>query len=82
MKQQIINRYKRLRTEQYLCRTYRNDYAFVGMGQHALTNLYPVLHHLGVPLKYICVRSERKAGTDSRVSQPRLHSPRFCTTSA
>ena len=61
MKQQIINRYKRLRTEQYLCRTYRNDYAFVGMGQHALTNLYPVLHHLGVPLKYICVRSERKA---------------------
>jgi len=31
------------------------------MGQHSLTNLYPVLHYLGVPLKYICVTSERKA---------------------
>ena len=31
------------------------------MGQHSLTNLYPVLRYLGVPLKYICVTSERKA---------------------
>ena len=31
------------------------------MGQHSLTNLYPVLYYLGVPLKYICVTSERKA---------------------
>lgn len=31
------------------------------MGQHSLTNLYPVLHHLGLPLKYVCVTSERKA---------------------
>ena len=31
------------------------------MGQHSLTNLYPVLHYLGVPLKYVCVTSERKA---------------------
>ena len=31
------------------------------MGQHSLTNLYPVLHYLGVPLKYICVTSGRKA---------------------
>ena len=31
------------------------------MGQHSLANLYPVLHYLGVPLKYICVTSERKA---------------------
>jgi virulence factor len=31
------------------------------MGQHSQTNLYPVLHYLGVPLKYICVTSERKA---------------------
>ncbi len=31
------------------------------MGQHSLTNLYPVLHYLGVPLKYICVTSARKA---------------------
>lgn len=61
MIQQLINRYKRLRTERYLNETYRHQYAFVGMGQHSLTNLYPVLHYLQVPLKYICVTSEHKA---------------------
>ncbi len=58
---QLINRYKRMRTERFLRQTYQYQYAFVGMGQHSLTNLYPVLHYLGVPLKYICVTSERKA---------------------
>ena len=50
-----------MRTEQFLRQTYQYSYAFVGLGQHSLTNLYPVLHYLGVPLKYICVTSERKA---------------------
>ena len=61
MIQTLINRYKRMRTERFLRQTYQYQYAFVGMGQHSLTNLYPVLHYLGVPLKYICVTSERKA---------------------
>ena len=61
MIRQFINRYKRLRAEHFLAQTYQYSYAFVGMGQHSLTNLYPVLHYLGVPLKYICVTSERKA---------------------
>ena len=61
MIQQLINRYKRMRTEHLLRQTYQCQYAFVGMGQHSLTNLYPVIHYLGVPLKYICVTSERKA---------------------
>ncbi len=61
MIQQLINRYKRMRTERYLNHTHHCQYAFVGMGQHSLTNLYPVLHYLQVPLKYICVTSERKA---------------------
>ena len=50
-----------MRTERFLRQTYQYQYAFVGMSQHSLTNLYPVLHYLGVPLKYICVTSERKA---------------------
>jgi len=58
---QLIERYKRMRTERFLRQTYQCQYAFVGMGHHSLTNLYPVLHYLGVPLKYICVTSERKA---------------------
>ena len=61
MIQALISRYKRMRTEHYLRQTYQYQYAFVGMGQHSLTNLYPVLHYLGVPLKYICVTSELKA---------------------
>ncbi len=61
MIQQLIDRYKRLRTERFLAQTYQCSYAFVGMGQHSLTNLYPVLHYLGASLKYICVTSERKA---------------------
>ena len=61
MIQQLIERYKRIRTERFLAQTYQCSCAFVGMGQHSLTNLYPVLHYLGVPLKYICVTSERKA---------------------
>ena len=61
MIQQLIDRYKRLRTERFLAQTYQCSYAFVGMGQHSLNNLYPMLHYLGVPLKYICVTSERKA---------------------
>lgn len=61
MIQALINRYKRMRTERFLRQTYQYSYAIVGMGQHSLTNLYPVLHYLGVPLKYICVTSERKA---------------------
>jgi len=59
--QRLIERYKRLRSERFLAQTYQCSYAFVGMGQHSLSNLYPVLHYLGVPLKYICVTSEKKA---------------------
>ena len=61
MIQELINRYKRMRMEWFLRQTYQYQYAFVGMGRHSLTNLYPVLHYLGLPLKYICVTSERKA---------------------
>lgn len=61
MIQELINRHKRMRTERFLRKTYRYQYAFVGLGQHSLTNLYPILHYLGVPLKYICVTSQRKA---------------------
>ena len=50
-----------MRTERFLRQTYQYSYAFIGMGQHSLTNLYPVLQYLGVPLKYICVTSEKKA---------------------
>lgn len=61
MIQRLIDRYKRMRSMAFLRQVPQGQYAFVGMGQHSLTNLYPVLHYLGVPLKYICVTSEQKA---------------------
>ena len=76
MIQELINRYKRMRTEQFLRQTYQHQYAFVGMGQHSLTNLYPVLHYLGIPLKYICVTSERKA----RLIEQKFHGVKATTS--
>ena len=61
MIQKLIYSLKRKCTEHYLCQTYQCQYAFVGMGQHSLTNLYPVLRYLGVSLKYICVTTTYKA---------------------
>ena len=46
------------------------------MGQHSLTNLYPVLHYLGVPLKYICVTSERKG----RLIEQKFHGVKAMTS--
>ena len=46
---QLIERYKRFRTEQYLAQIYQYQYAFVGMGQHSLSNLYPVIRYLQIP---------------------------------
>lgn len=61
MIQRLLGLYRRIRTEHALSHTCRHQYAFVGMGQHSLSNLYPVLFSLQVPLKYICVTSARKA---------------------
>ena len=38
MIQQLIERYKRIRTERFLAQTYQYSYAFVGMGQHSLAS--------------------------------------------
>ena len=61
MTKELIERFKRIRTARFLSSGPSRKYAFVGMGQHSLGNLYPVLDYLNVPLKYICVTSEDKA---------------------
>lgn len=53
----IIDRYKRIRSIRQLKQVYGGSYAFVGIGNHSTNNLYPVLNHLHVPLKYICCKS-------------------------
>lgn len=54
----LIDRYKNYRKQAFLNRPagYTAQYAFVGAGAHSLNNLYPVLNHLAVPLKYIATR--------------------------
>ena len=56
----LIKRAKTFRKAQYfktgLYQT-QKKYAFIGMGMHSLTNLYPVLKHYGINLKYIYTKS-------------------------
>ncbi len=57
----LIDKYKQMRSRRFLSQTIEGNYAFVGIGNHSINNLYPVLHHLQVPLKYICCTSQEKA---------------------
>lgn len=55
-----IQRWRSLRNRKMLQSPYSAMYAFVGVGSHALQNLYPVLQYLGIPLKYICYKTPDK----------------------
>ena len=55
-----ILRWRSLRNRKTLQSAYSARYAFVGVGSHALQNLYPVLQYLGIRLKYICCKSPDK----------------------
>ena len=55
-----IQRWRSQRNRKMLQSTYSAQYAFVGIGSHALQNLYPVLQYLGIRLKYICCKSPDK----------------------
>jgi virulence factor len=53
----LINLYKRIRKKHGIHKDYRLKYAFVGIGNHSLHNLYPVIDFLRIPLKYIVTKS-------------------------
>lgn len=57
----IIGRYKRMRGMRDLNNVYTRQYALVGLGNHCVSNLLPVIQYLQLPLKYICCASEKKA---------------------
>lgn len=56
----LIDRYKHFRSTSLLRHNYIGKYAFVGIGNHSMNNLYPVLAFLHVPLKYVCCKSADK----------------------
>ena len=57
----IIDRYRRIRSIRELQYTYTQQYALVGFGNHCVNNLLPVIQYLQLPLKYIYCTSEKKA---------------------
>ena len=57
----IIDRYRRIRSMRELQYTYTQQYALVGVGNHCANNLLPVIQYLQLSLKYICCTSEKKA---------------------
>ncbi|MFP4664013.1 MAG: Gfo/Idh/MocA family protein [Bacteroidales bacterium] len=59
--QSVIDKYKRIRKNKFVKSAYKGKYAFVGIGNHSLNNLYPVLDYLKAGLKYIVTRSEESA---------------------
>ena len=56
----IIDRYRRIRSMRELQYTYTQQYALVGLGNHCANNLLPIIQYLQLPLKYICCTSEKK----------------------
>lgn len=59
----LVEKYKSLKKKDYLSRLgkYNYAYAFAGVGQHSIVNLYPCLQSLSVPLKFIYSRNYSNA---------------------
>lgn len=58
---QLIARYLNYRKRRFITSRPTGQFAFVGMGNHSIYNLYPLLSHLRVGLKYIVTRSAGNA---------------------
>ncbi len=56
----LLNKYNQYRKRKYfrsrLFQT-KKKYAFIGLGMHSLNNLYPILRHFNIQLKYICTKN-------------------------
>lgn len=59
--EKIINYLKNRRKRSYISQQYNGKYAFVGMGNHSINNLYPILNYHRIPLKYILTKSQENA---------------------
>ncbi len=57
----LIKRFKDSRKRSYIVQSYKHQYAFVGIGNHSINNLYPVINYLRLDLKYIVTQSNKNA---------------------
>lgn len=55
MIKKIVARYKNYKKQSYLnmTKSYKTNFAFAGVGGHSISNLYPVIQYLGVPIKEV-----------------------------
>ncbi len=58
---QVIKRYKEIRSLNRLRPTHHCNYGFIGIGNHSMENLFPVLAHFQSFPSWICCTSEKKA---------------------
>lgn len=65
----LIEIYKKQRKYSQLSRRYSHQYAFIGIGNHSLNNLYPVLEYMGVPVKYVITASNKTAEVLNQASK-------------
>ncbi|PVD53913.1 hypothetical protein DC498_00505 [Terrimonas sp.] len=59
----LVKKYNSLRKRKMLNNplfSTKKKYAFIGAGIHGLSNLYPVLSHFNITLKYICTNSGKE----------------------
>jgi virulence factor len=60
MLQPLITRFNNLRKQKYFNQSLfksTKQYACIGVGMHSLANIYPILHHFEINVKYICTQS-------------------------
>jgi len=56
-----VELFKWIRKKNHIQQSYSGKYAFVGIGNHSINNLYPVIDYLNVPLKYIVTKTTKTA---------------------
>ena len=54
---ELIKRFKNYRKREYLTTINKKEYAFVGLGMHSINNIFPIINHLRLNLKYIVTKS-------------------------
>jgi virulence factor len=58
---ELIEKLKQIRKRAYMKNSYSSKFAFVGIGNHSINNLYPIINYLRLELKYIVTKSEKSA---------------------
>lgn len=57
----LIEKFKTHRKRAYITKKNTKTYAFIGIGNHSINNLYPVINYYGLNIKYIVTKSRSNA---------------------